>query len=538
MSVIEELKEEVTAIATERGLLDSRAFGYWFLETIEDLSEEEAETHIVDGPWDHGRDAVVLDENESQLTIYQFKYTESLNYAVGAFSDIQSGVQAEAHNLSQVDKVRLVVVTLATADAAFKNTEKKAQRRIRGWLTRNKHKCYAEVEVFDLTKFAQIRERLYGVQTTATFKGTPVESDDALLGLIDASDLALETDRDELFAFNVRQFLGVRRGSVNAVIKESLEDEDKRGMFWMLNNGIVCLCTNYHLATNSQYGFENLTIVNGAQTISTIARFLDENSAVTEPIWVVAKILTVGEQDIDRARELTKTSNTQTPTSSKDLRASDISHRRLRDWFSDHLSIQYLYRRGDKAIKGKPVVQMKDLAQAYVAFWDRQPHISFAQVGKIFGDNELYSKTFPGEEIAILRQHGSSEEINDFLESRLLAHGLLQDIRGYLRSHVQEKSYRSLAYHILWVYSKLFEELGIDDQIHTLCERHTEIVNQTLERLLDSLIDSFIPYMDTFPRVLKSTQATEVLGGSLGQLSGYTRAKTEIPKLLEDQTLV
>ena len=36
---------------------------------------------------------------------------------------------------------------------------------------------------------------------------------------------------------------------------------------------------------------------------------------------------------IDKAIKLTKTSNTQTPTNNKDLRAVDILHKRLRDWF-------------------------------------------------------------------------------------------------------------------------------------------------------------------------------------------------------------
>lgn len=532
MSVIDELREEVTTIATTRGLPDSRAFGYWFLETIEDLSEEEAEQTIVDGPWDGGRDAVRLDEDQSQLDIYQFKYSDSRDYSLGAFSDLQRAVQAEKDQLARVDSVRLVVVTLASADTEFRNRAKRTRQNIKAWLTRNNFINYkAEIEVIDLIKFTQIWERLHGIQATIHFRGSPVESQSGLLGLADAS-FAREADQEELFAFNVRQFLGVRKGSVNADIKETLEDQEARDEFWTLNNGIVCLCTDYKAQASNEYAFENLTVVNGAQTISSITRYLEDNPAVTEPIWVVAKLLKVGEEDIDRARKLTKTSNTQNPTSNKDLRASDISHRRIKDWFSRHSDVQYLFRRGDRPESGGSVVQMKDLAQAYIAFWDKKPHISFAQVGKIFSDDELYSSPFPSDEIAELRQNGDAEEIRTFLERRLLAHNLLQKIRAYLRNNVQDKTHRSLAYHILWLYSKLFEEMRRDSEVYLLHERHAQAVENTIETISDNISDFFAQSDVAFPRVLKGTQAVEMLTEKALSNNWIRRTRTALQEVL------
>lgn len=532
MSVIDEIKQEVSEIASGRGLDEPRSFGFWFLERIEELSEEEAEQTIVDGPWDNGRDAVRLDEEQSQLNIYQFKYSSNADYAKGAFSDLQRAVQAEKKQLSQVNKVRLVVVTLAIADSDFKDRARKTRQNIKGWLTRNKYINYqTDVDVIDLINFTQIWERLHGIQAILEFKGSPVESDDGLLGLTDAS-FALKADHEELFAFNVRQFLGVRKGSVNANIKESLDDQPTRDTFWTLNNGIVCLCTDYSPLGNNHYAFENLTVVNGAQTISSIARFLDENKAVTEPIWVVSKLLKVGEQDIDRARQLTKTSNTQNPTSNKDLRASDISHRRLKEWFSHYPNVQYLFRRGEHSDNSGPAVQMKDLAQAYIAYWDKKPHISFAQVGKIFSDDELYSKPFPSEEIANLRQNGDPEEIKLFLERRLLAHSLLQRIRSFLRNNVEDKTHRSLAYHMVWLYAKLFEDMGLDIDVYTLHERHEQVIDKTIATISDNMSDFFAQSDVAFPRVLKGTLAVEMLTEKAMNNNWIRRTKTSLQEVL------
>ncbi len=62
MSVLEEITGEVDSVAAERGLAAPRAFGFYFLEEVEEFSQEEAESMVVDGPWDGGRDAVFFDE--------------------------------------------------------------------------------------------------------------------------------------------------------------------------------------------------------------------------------------------------------------------------------------------------------------------------------------------------------------------------------------------------------------------------------------------------------------------------------------------
>ncbi|RLE72090.1 MAG: hypothetical protein DRJ45_02470, partial [Thermoprotei archaeon] len=86
---------KVQEIADNEELSQSKAFGLYFLEEFEDLSKEEARSIVIDGPWDRGCDAIYLDEENNLLKIYQFKYSEDVNYVRSALTDLQRGVEAE-----------------------------------------------------------------------------------------------------------------------------------------------------------------------------------------------------------------------------------------------------------------------------------------------------------------------------------------------------------------------------------------------------------------------------------------------------------
>jgi hypothetical protein len=129
MSLIDDIRNDVQEISKDRGLTEDRAFGYWFLERYEDLSPEEAEDTITDGPWDRGRDAVYLDEENDTLKIYQFKYSENLEYVRNTLTDVQTGLRAEEWRLPSIDIVNLIIVTIASGDAALYDSKVRVERR-------------------------------------------------------------------------------------------------------------------------------------------------------------------------------------------------------------------------------------------------------------------------------------------------------------------------------------------------------------------------------------------------------------------------
>ena len=64
---------------------------------------------------------------------------------------------------------------------------------------------------------------------------------EAIVSTIDGAQLSAlyQTHGDQLFDRNVRLFLGVRKGGVNAGIQSTLASASERKNFWAYNNGIT-----------------------------------------------------------------------------------------------------------------------------------------------------------------------------------------------------------------------------------------------------------------------------------------------------------
>ena len=323
---------------------------------------------------------------------------------------------------------------------------------------------------------------------------------------------------EALFAFNIRKFLGVRKGSVNWHIKQTLEQDDDRDDFWTYNNGIVCLATRLAPVPDEaeRLDADNFTIVNGAQTVNTVASFLDANPAVTEPVWVLAKVVEVAENDLERARRITRTSNTQTPTSNKDLRAVDLVHRRLERWLTDYFDLAYVYRRGVRAPRGVDTIAMKDLLQAYAAFHRGRPDMAFSGVGQLFSAEAEYAAAFPSEEVDELRNTGTPDEIKAMLVERVLPWRLLAGIRARLAAKVEaglDKRWKSVAYHVAWLYRRIFELEGFD-QTEILLAQVDDILGETVDALVDAFISFCVSRNEEIPRALKTDRLSQELPNS------------------------
>jgi hypothetical protein len=519
MAVLDDIRAAVNEIANQRGLDESRAFAFWFLTEFEELSPEDAENTITDGPWDRGCDAVYPDEEEGIYNIWQFKFSEDENYVKGALRDFQTAVRSKAGEFRNFRRLKLTLVSLVSPSLEFEEEIKRVKGEIKRWLTRQNFEISLEVETVGVKWFLERMQKIYGVDLDLDWNGS-IYIANCILGLVNASQIARYVTREELFAFNIRKFLGLRKGGVSSKIKETLEKDD-RAEFWKHNNGIVCVCTDFQPLTENKVHFKNFTIVNGAQTIHTIAKFLEENPVITEPIWTVAKVEKIEEHEIEKATLRTITSNTQTPTSNKDLRAVDSWHKWIEDWLQRYFNLAYIYKRGQKSRQEK--VGMKDMAQAYVAFEKEEPHISFARPGQIFAKDEYYNFVFPEEELRELKQRGNENEIRKFLLDRLIPCKLLCGIREYLRGAAtgDNRKYRSLAYHILWVYRNPIKSKVEREGSDSVYEKLTEILNNTKEDLYQRIYEFVRAAELDIPRDLKSGKLRDKLAKEMNELPWY-----------------
>ncbi|WP_048198065.1 AIPR family protein [Methanocella arvoryzae] len=518
MSIIDDIRSEVDKIAQERNMAPDRAFGYWFIEGYQDFSPEQAEEMVIDGPWDHGRDAIYYDDENNVLQIYQFKYSEDATYVQEAFRDIQRGLKAENEQNNSISKcslVKLYVVSLSTMDAPLRRILGTTRGVVRRWLDNNGFgDVDYKIEVIDADEFRRLWDRIIGINAWLKFKQPPIFEHDSLFGLFDASGLKDEIYNEDLLAFNIRKYLGPK-GTINSQIEGSLIDQQKRSMFWKLNNGIVCLCTHYGRPTPSnQIEFRNLTIVNGAQTITTISRYL-ENNPLSEPIWVFVKVIKVADLDVTFARELTRSSNAQNATNNKDMRAIEPAHKIMKEWLKNEYRICYIFRRGEKADRDHVSVTMKDICQAYVAFYLNAPYVSYGTPSKIFTENpNYYPFIYPIEEMKTLQKTGDRESVRLFLLKRIIPSLMLKKIREFLKEETlnqpDQTKWKSSAYQILWLYNEAFKQLGITDYEDIYIKLDACIDNSILE-LYSGLRDYVENAELTVPTTFKSLEISEKL---------------------------
>ncbi|GGD99655.1 AIPR family protein [Planktosalinus lacus] len=140
--------------------------------------------------------------------------------------------------------------------------------------------------------------------------------------------------RNRLFQKNIRGVLGDT--NVNLEIANSLEKQPE--VFWFLNNGITLICNT--AAKNmvggasteiGQFTCSNISIVNGAQTVSTIGRFGEEDSSKLESVFVPVRIITLDKAESDFGQKITKANNTQNRVENRDFVTFDPEQSRIRD---------------------------------------------------------------------------------------------------------------------------------------------------------------------------------------------------------------
>lgn len=243
-------------------------------------------------------------------------------------------------------------------------------------------------------------------------KGQFVEQSSGLLvGMVSLTDLfeflrsfeKQSGNLDQLYAKNVRQFLGSRR-KINKGIANTLNESPEK--FGLYNNGITIVTKGYspNLSPDAPVVMRDPYIVNGCQTTRTIWQVLDsklnaggtgQNTAANN--WkeranrggVVTKIVSSDESEITN---ITRYTNSQNSVREQDFIALNSS---FQNWASDMASNYRIFleiqRGGTEAQKayekqyhpGQPqfedYVNAFDLIKVYGAGWLSTPGLAFGK---------------------------------------------------------------------------------------------------------------------------------------------------------------
>lgn len=491
MLTFEDLKNKIRECATDMELEEHKAFIFFVLEEIMDISPEEAREYVIDGPYDGGIDVIYPREEDNELLILQSKYTENIdtNTLEQGVKDLIKGVKYVFNDgktppsrlNEKIEKLgiktligkgdlilKAVFITSAKVGATKgdrRKIEKKYNKNLNDFLAKQKLNTETSFGILDFRAISEALGELPGIEgvSFALLKGEyfikPNET--AIVFTISGPRLADFVDQfgEDLFENNVRSFLGFR-GNVNKAIRETLKDDDERRFFWFYNNGIVGVCENFELREQKVI-FKNFSIINGAQTANILQEVKDSLFTIDDATLLM-KVINLNRipetEKFDMVGRITLAANSQNPTNTRDLRAVDRIQKMLEEKLKN-LGYQYIRRRGIRIRKTNKTIFMKDIAQAYVSFYLDEPFTAYSRVNEVFGKNDYYEQVFPK---TIL--DGNDMEISKIVDRYLLSHKLLKSIRDHIKRGITSVPL-ALAYHSLWAFKEMcnLEKIDLDN---------------------------------------------------------------------------
>ena len=188
----------------------------------------------------------------------------------------------------------------------------------------------------------------------------------AYVGFANLSDLARlhQAHGRALYAKNIRASLG-HRTDVNIAIAQTLAECPEE--FEFLNNGVTMLCKHIEGRRGSRdkknFKIVRLSIVNGAQTVASAARFLAlPGSGSIDAARVLVTII-AADEDHEFGRSVTRSRNHQNAVKTADFTALDPEQERLRRELA-LLGIRYAYQAEAQDDADSTVIRVEEAAPA------------------------------------------------------------------------------------------------------------------------------------------------------------------------------
>jgi hypothetical protein len=393
----------------------TRALAAYALKTQAEISFEASARYITDGYGDNGLDAVYFSRSDRVLYLVQSKWSQDgsgtisvgdmqkflqgfkdlINARYERFNDKVKILKAEIDQALNDAKTRIVMVVTYTGIQPLSSevetltsdlaAEINDTTEILIYKTLRQSNIYsavargAEAQPIDLElalhSWGQIREPYL-----------------AYYGQVSAAEVARwwHDHFPQVFSPNIRVYLGSTE--INDGITETVISSPER--FWYFNNGITALCANIARkplgGAGREMGFfecNDFKIVNGAQTVGSIAAAFDRSPETIEAAKVPIRVISLADTPEEFGKEITKNNNTQNRIDRRDFVALDENQERIRNELLLE-NVAYVYKSGDSLPSG---AEGFDLVEATVAL--ACSHASFnhsvqakREIGRLWDD--------------------------------------------------------------------------------------------------------------------------------------------------------
>lgn len=424
-------------------------FGLLYLEQEHTLPRERALNQVAFEGHDYGLDGFYFDELRRNLYLYQFKYSDShVQFKTSLQRLIDVGIEriflapnkdaAKNQILLQLRSCLIDNRTLIDQICfrfVFTGDPEEAERskvldKLREDLENKKYlvdQFFGERKVGFVVEFRSSTGRVGIIRDqrqTTTFEvpltdRVLVDGPDGQkmhVGLLRIADLNRmhEDLGPRFFDSNIRYGLGESR-AVNRAISDALkqivlDQSEPPSVFAFNHNGITIYAEKVELEDGICH-LRAPRLLNGAQTVTTIAGFLKKNRdnpklgagrGAYESIRVLCKVITSADQTF--VTRVTVNNNRQNPVEPWNLRANDLIQLELQDKFRSDLKIYYERQENafdqlstedlaDYGIREESkAIQMLKLTQTFLLTDGSISRVS--EMRRVFEDDRVYNQVF------------------------------------------------------------------------------------------------------------------------------------------------
>jgi len=413
----------------------------WHLTNVEEVLEDVAENAIIDGAYDCGIDAYLVDVSEKRIRLFQSKFGEA--HSIGAIDKFVKDVE-------RFKKLEQSKIRRDELQYLWKHLHEKNMKIELVYVTDQNIDDYESGEVKIVgreqiyqTLWERIKKPAKGLKASLRILKC-LEHDNALCCVVSAFDYADFVERNEHYVFesNIRKHLG-GKGSINKGITKTLEEHPHNFFEW--NNGITITVDNYSMKYN-QLSLVGAQIVNGAQTSKSILdRKKKTNNLDAEVLVTIIKT-----KDEEHQRNITKYRNSQNAIKGKDYVSLEDYHIAIHSmlerigYFYEHQQGSWLNLSSSEKAKfdgneiynkylsdKKEKCRIKDdtAIASMVSYFEQKPNDVYGGIGKYLPKGAKYETVFDDELECDYRYFLFPHLIREYAKNEL----------GYDRSNTQNR---------------------------------------------------------------------------------------------------
>ena len=369
----------------------SRAFSAFALQKLFDIDTVTAAKAVVDDYNDKGIDAIYYHDEQKALYLVQSKLKATEQFQLADAQAFLSGIEAiinkdfgqfnqNVQNIKQtiedaLDECDNIYLLIAySGDGVSIQASNEIKHKIQSLMDDGEEQLVLAPELFgpeEIERALRKEQSTGPINEKVRVHKFRVSSQPrySVFGLVKVEDLVALHKRHgrALYEKNIRYFIGAGRRGVNSAIRDTLLNDPQDFMY--LNNGITLIGANVEAKSNVRGTRQTkniqvlgLSVVNGAQTISSAAQFVEQNpEADISSAQVMVTIIKTSTDDFHK--QVTKARNLQNPVDLSNFAALDENQERLRQEMALH-GVDYQYRPQTQASNGIPVVTIDNLAKA------------------------------------------------------------------------------------------------------------------------------------------------------------------------------